>query len=148
MLVQLREQQLSAQTQPINSVNKVATYYIKSLASEKYELRVRQHIFITNKLIISLSALISAHKIKTDSRKGNIMANTTDGSFLEDFAENETSTMVAGRVETQIKMEIKTTFEDSFTGKDGKEISLHLSGKVETEPQRVTPCPLSFGIIK
>ncbi len=53
------------------------------------------------------------------------MANTTDGSFLEDFAENETSTMVAGRVETQIKMEIKTTFEDSFTGKDGKEIPFY-----------------------
>ena len=57
------------------------------------------------------------------------MANTTDGSFLEDFAENETSTMVAGRVETmpviKVKYYIKTTFEDSFTGKDGKEIPFY-----------------------
>ena len=51
------------------------------------------------------------------------MANT-DGAFLESFteAENSTPTMVAGRVETIIEMEIKTTFEDSFTDKQGKEV--------------------------
>ena len=49
------------------------------------------------------------------------MSNIVDG-VLEDFADNKIPAMVAGRVETIIEMEIKTTFEDSFTDKQGKEV--------------------------
>ena len=54
------------------------------------------------------------------------MANT-DGAFLESFTETENSTpiMVAGRVETIIQLDIKVVFEDSFKGKDGKDITFY-----------------------